>query len=197
TNWFRDYLFFPLAFSISNKLQKPKYLQLKTDYWIYFFAALITFGLTGFWHGASWSFLLWGLYHGAWLVINRFLLKKFFKRIGKTSSILITFIIVLIGWVLFRAENMNEAVVFLSQMFSLETSSLIFPFSFWLILTIGIFISFVPAFGKMESFFENIRSEDKRLPFFVIRYTITAMLLILCMSEIVSTGFNPFIYFRF
>ncbi|MBT4729699.1 MAG: MBOAT family protein, partial [Bacteroidetes bacterium] len=47
TNWFRDYLFFPLAFSISNKLQKPKYLQLKTDYWIYFFAALITFGLTG------------------------------------------------------------------------------------------------------------------------------------------------------
>jgi len=104
---------------------------------------------------------------------------------------------VLIGWVLFRAENMNEAVVFLSQMFSLETSSLIFPFSFWLILTIGILISFVPAFGKMESFFENIRSEDKRLPFFVIRYTITAMLLILCMSEIVSTGFNPFIYFRF
>ena len=197
TNWFRDYLFFPLAFSISNKLQKPKYLQLKTDYWIYFFAALITFGLTGFWHGASWSFLLWGLYHGAWLVINRFLLKKFFKRIGKTSSILITFIIVLIGWVLFRAENLNEAVVFLSQMFSLETSSLIFPFSFWLILTIGILISFVPAFGKMESFFENIRSEDKRLPFFVIRYTITAMLLILCMSEIVSTGFNPFIYFRF
>lgn len=197
TNWFRDYLFFPLAFSISKKLKKEKYLNLKTDYWIYFFAALITFGLTGFWHGASWSFLIWGLYHGAWLVLNRFVLKRFFKQIGRIPAILITFIIVLVGWALFRTENISQFTLFISNMFSAGSSSQIFPIEFWLLFSIGLLISFLPSFGKLEVFFDRLRSGEKHLSFFILRYALVFILLVLCMSEVVSTGFNPFIYFRF
>ncbi|MBC8343507.1 MAG: MBOAT family protein [Bacteroidetes bacterium] len=197
TNWFRDYLFFPLAFSFSKKMGKGKYLNLKTDYYIYFFTSLITFGLIGFWHGASWAFLLWGLYHGIWLILNRFLLKSFFRKIGKIPAILITFLIVLVGWVLFRCDDMDQSLVFFHKMFSFSSTGQIFPSSFWLIFILSLIISFLPALGKLESYFEKIRFEEKSLSFSIFRYILILAILILCMSEVVSTGFNPFIYFRF
>jgi alginate O-acetyltransferase complex protein AlgI len=197
TNWFRDYLFFPLAFAFSKAMKKQKYLQIRADYWIYFFGATITFALTGFWHGASWNFLLWGVYHGFWIVADRFFLKKIMRKVGKPVSIVFTFFLVLMGWVLFRCESMPEIKQYFWNLYAYSPSTIDFAKSFWLAYGLGLSIAFLPAVKNIEQFFYSNREKEYASGYSVLRYTGIAILLILCMSEVVSTGFNPFIYFRF
>ncbi|HCT70925.1 MAG TPA: MBOAT family protein, partial [Bacteroidales bacterium] len=76
----------------------------------------LVFLISGFWHGAAWNFVVWGAFHGFFLIADRIFLLKFFAAIGKAPSILITFIITLVGWVLFRAETLPYAIHYLGRM---------------------------------------------------------------------------------
>jgi D-alanyl-lipoteichoic acid acyltransferase DltB (MBOAT superfamily) len=116
TTWFREYLFLPLAYSVSNKMKKMEYLKVKTEIWIYLIASLLTFLLCGLWHGPEWKFILWGGMHGVALVIHRAFKKFLKKRIHDNFfsiffSWLITFSFVVFLWVFFRATDITQEVL--------------------------------------------------------------------------------------
>ena len=102
--WMKNYLYIPLG---GNKVNSNKRL--------YFNLGLV-FVLSGFWHGASWSFIFWGIYYGFWLVLERIFLKKYLDKIGVLSVPLI-FTIAIVGWVFFRCDNLSNAFTFVQHMF--------------------------------------------------------------------------------
>ncbi len=89
TTWFRDYVFLPISFTVSWRIKGEKILFIKTDLFIYIVASTITWFLTGLWHGANYTFIIWGLIHGFFLIVYRIQKnprKKLFKRIGITNN---------------------------------------------------------------------------------------------------------------
>jgi len=185
--WMRNYLYIPLG---GNRVASKSRLYL--NLWLVFLAS-------GLWHGASWSFVLWGAYHGLFLVMERGFLLKIYEKIGKLPSMLITFFFVVIGWVFFRIENISDAFLFLKRMFVFEggtTSNLIdSEFYSYLFLAVGFSLITVYKFGKkwQDSIFFDPYSNKKHLTVFCI----VIVLLVLSISSITALGFNPFIYFRF
>ena len=115
--WFRDYLFLPLAYAVSRKMPKERYLNIRADKIIYLVATTVTFLLCGFWHGAAWTFILWGAWMGFFLIIDRIFLLKYLKKAGKIPSILITFFLIVIGWLIFRAESIDDAHFLVRRLF--------------------------------------------------------------------------------
>lgn len=196
--WFRDYIFLPLAYTTSRKLPKERYLGLRADKVIYLIATSITFLLCGFWHGAAWTFIIWGAYMGFFLIIDRLFLLKFLKKTGKSGSITITFIIITLGWVIFRSENLHSAWFFIQRMFAFQGADnmvLLNP-KFWTILGIATIFSFSGVFKWAENKVEKLYVNPGNAV--MITYTIIAILLfIINAAAITSSGFNPFIYFRF
>jgi len=165
---------------------------------LYFNLAFVFF-LSGLWHGASWTFIVWGCYHGFFLIIERMFLNKFYSKIGKLPSIIITFFIVMMGWVFFRAEDMNDAMQYINKLFviDLHPTNHIYLIDFYVLLGIAVLFSFMNVFKlqqKIEkSVYFSLYNNKKTLVMGVICYT----LLILSASAMVSASFNPFIYYRF
>jgi alginate O-acetyltransferase complex protein AlgI len=184
--WMRNYLYIPLG---GNQVAKSRlYLNL----WLVFLAS-------GLWHGASWSFVLWGAYHGIFLVMERGFLLKIYEKIGRIPSMMITFFFVVIGWVFFRIEKISDAFVFVKRLFVFkgDTNSNLLDSEFFNYLFIAIAFSFITYFniGKkwQDAFYFENYSNKKHLTFI----SLTIILLILSISSITALGFNPFIYFRF
>jgi len=136
TNWFRDYLFLPIAYSVSGSIKSDRILTLKTELFIYIFGITITWMLTGLWHGANLTFIVWGLFHGFFLTMNHIIAKprkRLLKRIQiRTDNNLLvladslsTFIIVMFSWIFFRSESVGQALTYISGIFS--SSILTFP----------------------------------------------------------------------
>jgi D-alanyl-lipoteichoic acid acyltransferase DltB (MBOAT superfamily) len=129
TQWFRDYVFLPLSFSISWKLKNERVFYIKADLFIYIAASIVTWILTGLWHGANYTFLIWGLLHGFYLIIFRIQIKprkRLFNKLGinNNSGILIfiesiiTFFLISLAWVFFRSPTVEDGVNYLILMFS-------------------------------------------------------------------------------
>lgn len=184
-NWMRNYLYIPLG---GNRVKSQA--RLYFNLWFVFLAS-------GLWHGASWSFVFWGAYHGFFLVIERIFLNKVYQRIGSLLSTIITFFWVVIGWVFFRVEKLSDAFVYLRKMFSFRFTHISLTAEFLTFFCLAIFFAFF-AYGEFGR-----RIQDK---VYVNRYplsrhltmTLSGLLLfILALSTISSQGFNPFIYFRF
>ena len=106
SRWFRDYVYIPLGGNRAGTARTYRNL-------------LIIFVLTGFWHGANWTFLVWGLYHGAWLVIERLTGTGKVTETGPALVVrrAVTFLIVVVGWVFFRAESLTRALTMIRAMF--------------------------------------------------------------------------------
>lgn len=184
--WMRDYLYIPLG---GNKVSAKRM----------YFNLWVVFLISGLWHGAAWNFVIWGGFHGLFLVLDRLFLLKFYKIIGKVPSIIITFIIVLIGWVLFRAESMGQASDFLNRMFAFNFSAdeIFFNRKFYVILLMAVFFSFYGSFSKIELWQEKLFGKQKGMSSILVMVSISIILFIVCLGYITSSGFNPFIYFRF
>jgi alginate O-acetyltransferase complex protein AlgI len=117
STWFRDYLFLPLAYALSRRIPEGRFLAVRNDMWIYAAAMLTTMLLCGMWHGALWTFALWGLWHGAFLVAeNSTVGKRARKRLKPPLRLLLTQVIVLCGWVVFRAADGHQIVAFFAAM---------------------------------------------------------------------------------
>lgn len=198
STWLRDYVFLPLAYSISRALPKEKYLNLRADKVIYLIATSVTFLLCGFWHGAAWTFILWGVYQGIFLILDRLFLLKYLKKAGKVPAIIITFLFIVIGWVLFRSQNIDYFYFFIRRMFSFQSLSnnVWLDIKFWIMLGIAVFFSFWGGLRGIENWQKKLFTEPgSRL---LITFAILAILLfVLCETTISTTGFSPFIYFRF
>ncbi len=185
--WMRDYLYIPLG---GNRVSKNRL----------YFNLWLVFLLSGLWHGAAWNFVLWGAFHGLFLILDRLFLIRFYKRIGKYPSILITFLITIIGWVVFRSESVYQIGYFIKTMFIPKTNDLIFHQSdkFLWVLGFAIVFSFITIFGfgrKIENYF--FYRHNLSIKGHLLMFSIATILFVLSYSSMVSSGFNPFIYFRF
>jgi alginate O-acetyltransferase complex protein AlgI len=184
-SWMKNYLYIPLG---GNKVSTKR---LYFNLWLVFLTS-------GLWHGASWSFVFWGAFHGFFLVIERAFLLKVFTQIGKIPSILITFLIVNIGWVFFRVEKINDAFLFITRLFIFDFNAApIFDIEFKTYLVVAVFFSFFAVFKFnqkiQDSVYFDAYSDKKHL----ILASVSLLIFVISVSSITSFGFNPFIYFRF
>jgi len=182
SSWFKDYLYIPLG---GNR--KGKARTVINNY--------IVFGLCGLWHGASWNFFIWGLYHGTMLMLERLGLSNCIKKIPRIFSNLYVWLFAIIGWVVFRTTNIDHAKEFLKIMFTGNNASSFFSFytaidfisySNFLLLIIGILFSY--------PIFEN---KYKKIKFLTIDTIILVSLFIVTYVFAMTSTFSPFIYFRF
>lgn len=178
-SWFREYLYIPLG---GNKINKTRtYINL-----------FIVFLATGIWHGANWTFIFWGIWHGAFIILERIInIEKY-----KSFQIIIlrhiyTVLIFVVGWVLFRADNLYYAYNYIKLMFSLEKNIKIgYTLLYYmnnkviLVLIISIFISLFNC--------KFITEKDNK-----ISNCLSILILILSIISISAATYNPFIYFRF
>jgi alginate O-acetyltransferase complex protein AlgI len=186
SRWMRDYLYIPLGGNRVNKL------RLYINLWIVFL-------LSGLWHGASWNFIAWGTFHGLFLIADRLFLLKFLNSIGKIPAVIITFIITLVGWSFFRIESINTAFEFIHKLFSFDFKENIyyFDFKFRFIFILGFIFSFISIFNiglKAEKFLYQTALNFR---FSIYKSVIAVIHLIVCLANLATSGFNPFIYFRF
>jgi alginate O-acetyltransferase complex protein AlgI len=189
STWLRDYIFMPLSLSFRNSGNKGVFLSV-----------LITFVLCGFWHGAAWNFVFWGFYQGVFLVLERVFLLKLKKRIGLYPNIIFTFLIVIVGWVFFRSENLQKAFQFVKKMFAFEFGHdkyLITNNDFDYMIVIAIFFSFWTLNKRAKALHDKFYySELNNMQLFVFT-SVSIVLYFLCSAFVSGSTFNPFIYFKF
>ena len=184
-NWMRNYLYIPLG---GNRVPK----------WRLYFNLWLVFLASGLWHGASWSFILWGAYHGLFLVLERGFLYKFYTIIGKLPSTILTFFLVMIGWIFFRVEKISDAFLFIKRMFAFKVEPHIsFNLEFYIYLIIAIFFGSFTYSSLGQKIQDTIYFENYTVKRHFAITIIVLILMILSISSITSLGFNPFIYFRF
>ena len=182
--WFREYLYFPLGGS-------------RVETWKIIRNLLIVWLCTGIWHGANWTFIVWGLYHGALQLIEKFLLKNILEKIPKVVKIPLTFLAVVIGWVFFFAPNLGYAVTWLGRMFGvggtfMDTTAKYYLAGSWLVLLIG-FIGAYPLPARLGGSLYRTR---RAWPM-VVSVVWFALLLILCIAGMTSSTYSSFLYFQF
>ncbi len=181
SSWFRDYLYIPLGGNRKSNLITYRNL-------------IIVFLATGFWHGASWNFIFWGGWHGAFLLIERAFLSGYLKKIPIIGHIY-TIFVVLLGWVFFRLETLPYAISYIKIMFipsfdnwyahlPLFSRDTVFYLLCGLVLSTPIYLK---IFAKAETTYVTR----------AMRYAFQYLLFLVSISYMVSSSFNPFIYFRF
>jgi alginate O-acetyltransferase complex protein AlgI len=196
SNWMRDYLYIPLG---GNRVKSK--IRLYFNLWVVFL-------ISGFWHGAAWTFIAWGVFHGVFLILDRLFLLRFYRMIGKPLSIIITFIITLVGWVIFRAETFPQAVSYIATMFDFGNMDLTISTTqgtydwfieqrFLIIFGVASFFSFLPTINFFEKNMNPFFGTQGEKDFIFLKSILAIVLLYICMTEVISTGVNPFIYYRF
>lgn len=187
SSWFRDYLYIPLGGNRKGKLRT------EVNKGIVFFC-------TGLWHGASWNFVLWGLWHGVFIILEDLLPKggKVRRAIGHVTTPLI----VLLGFVLFRADTLGDAGRIFSQMFTgvdftLQSDALLRTLLSPLnILTVMLGTAFsLPLLPRMKAYAQGEGKAAAALR--AGSYLACGGLFLLCVMNLAGSAFNPFIYFRF
>ena len=181
----KEYLYIPLG---GNRISTKRT----------YFNLTVVFLISGLWHGASWTFVLWGLFHGLFLILDRLFMLDLLKKAGRLPSILLTFLVVVLGWVLFRAETVGAAAGYYKALFAFRggLTTALSP-QFVLFFALAIVFSFLPVLKIgdrwMERVFGGVYSKRMALGLFLI----AIMLFFLSVGTLAVTDFNPFIYFRF
>jgi alginate O-acetyltransferase complex protein AlgI len=182
SSWLRDYLYIPLG---GNRAGTGRT----------YFNLMIVFLLCGLWHGAGWTFLVWGLWHGFWLVVERaFGRKPFYAALPAAARVLVTLLLITIGWVIFRAETLSEAGRLLTLMFvptaaqggSVLLSSIIYTRGHLVIMALCALFVFQPVQG-----FDWTRRLDWS------RVLVPAALFVFSLLTLFAQSFRSFLYFRF
>lgn len=184
STWFRDYLYIPLGGNRKGNV----YVNL-----------LIVFAVTGFWHGASFNFIVWGLWHGLFLMIERALkLRTVEKSRLAPLRYILTMLVVLIGWVFFRAEGLRESLNYLGVMFGVIKTENV-GFTSWYYINTKVIIALViaviaslPIAGS--KFFKSV---TRHSAWKYMSAVIAILLFFVSAVFVVSSTYNPFIYFRF
>ena len=182
STWFRDYVYIPLGGNRKGKMRM--YLN-----------SLIVFALTGIWHGAEWQFLVWGMYHGLFLTIEKMGFKNVLKKIPPVLRHLYTLLVVCVGWVFFRATTLTAATEYLQNMFTFSfdglRSDVVTRFTgfFWFMFVLAIIFS-VPAKDWIIGKVAVLKNET-------VVYAGCLLLFIVSVVYLSGLSYNPFIYFKF
>lgn len=181
----KEYLYIPLG---GNRVSQARL----------FFNLGIVFLISGLWHGASWNFVLWGAFHGTFLILDRVFLLSLLKKIGRVPATLFTFFIVALGWVVFRVEQLGPAVHFYKALFAFRPGSQVnLSAHFISIFCIAILFSFLPMLKSGERLLQTIFAEHYTSKTTYTMLAITLTLFVLSVGALCVSNFNPFIYFRF
>ena len=184
--WMKNYLYIPLG---GNKVSKRRL----------YFNLWFVFLLSGLWHGAAWNFVIWGAFHGFFLVIERLFLAKLLTKAGSVIALGYTFFVTVMGWVIFRIEDYQSAFVFYERLFSFEFASFDFfsDVQFLIFLLLAAFFSFFTLLPSGQKIQQKIFYTDYSKAGFIIGFAVAILLVFLSVSSIATSDFNPFIYFRF
>lgn len=186
SSWFRDYLYIPLGGSRKGVFNTYRNL-------------VIVFLVTGLWHGASWNFIIWGVFHGMFLIFERIGLKNQLKKLPSFIAHFYLLIVVLIGWVFFKAETLDYALNYIGTMFGINAGSDYLPLLYFNNFTIIIFflgICFsMPLRNKISHFIEKAIPQTQMAN--NLKYVCYLVLFGVTILELAGSSYNPFIYFRF
>lgn len=180
--WFREYVYIPLG---GNRKGLSRQIINIAVVWF----------LTGLWHGARWNFILWGLYFGILLMIEKLFMLKLLKKAPALVSHIYSIIIILFGWVLFYFEDMSEMGVFISRMFGSDGFMMSGDISSTIIAYIPLLvISAIASTPLVNKLYHNIKSKPV---LYVIDNAGCVLALLLCTAALVSSDYNPFLYYKF
>lgn len=185
SQWFRDYLYIPLG---GNRVDKNTYIR----------NIFIVWFCTGLWHGANWTFILWGLYYGCLLLLEKFFLREKLEKLSKPISHIYTLLVVLIGWVFFMSPNITTAFSTLGKMISIGTTTFannqakFMLKSYFILFVLAILLS-TKVYDRIQIFVYN----QYKMKAVYTTWTIYIILLIICIAFIVGGTYHSFLYFAF
>lgn len=197
STWFRDYLYIPLGGNRHGTMRT-------------YYNLIITFLLCGFWHGANWTFIIWGLYHGFFLVVERMTRGSSWLTLWRPFRHIAALAVIIIGWVIFRAETIHHAFVFLKAMFGVTHNQSYF--SAWLYMDakylLSCTVSIIAVTPLCKIVMSQIRSSVAYLSLQALstrfdalvgagQVFILAIILFLSILQMSTASYTPFIYFRF
>ncbi|MFM7080237.1 MAG: MBOAT family O-acyltransferase, partial [Bacteroidota bacterium] len=182
--FFRDYVYIPMGGNRKNAVMN----------------IMVVWALTGLWHGASWNFIIWGMYFGVLLLIEKILLKELLAKAPKIVQHLYALFFIVVGWSIFYFTDLTELKVFVGTLFSvpanlqvgLEVQSSIEQNIFWLIFALALCMPVYDTVGnKLKSKITNANT----LSFGTV--TANFIMLLIATALLVNSSYNPFLYFRF
>ena len=163
----------------------------------------IVWALTGFWHGAEWNFLLWGLYYAIFLVIEKCFLLKIWDKVPSVVRIIYTLIIVFFGWVLFRCEGLDACITTMGTLLNFGSIDAAAWASAWeylqqysIYFVLGIIFSF-PIYPAIRKKLSEIKNTKARFAWRLFGYVCLLALMFVSITFLAEAAYNPFIYFRF
>lgn len=186
SSFFRDYVYIPLGGKYRHQI----------------FNICVVWFLTGLWHGASWNFILWGVFYGALLIVEKLGLLKVLEKIPSVFSHLYLMFLTLIGWTIFYTTDLGKLGGYFGVMFGLSGNALSDPQLsitfmnnlFWLIAAV---LFCMPITQLVKRWAQAQRSEGVRAGISIVNAIMNVMLLFVCTAMLVGDSYNPFLYFRF
>lgn len=184
-SWFRSYVYIPLG---GNRKGLPRTL----------INLFITWMLTGFWHGASWNFLLWGVYFGVIIILERLFLGEWLKKIPAFLQVAYSFILVVFGWVLFEFDKLSNVFLYFKAMFGANatpianSNTLYYLLSYIIVFALCIFFSS----DKSQKLFNGFKNKFPKISEYAVP-AVCIILFLVCTAYLVDATYNPFLYFRF
>ena len=185
-NWMKNYLYIPLG---GNRVSLQR---------MYFNLCLV-FILSGLWHKASWNFVVWGCFHGLFIISDRLFLDSMTKNWHRVFKILLTFFITTIGWLIFASMDLRFLARYFTVLMGFDNNQ---PFKmpeleFCLSLGVALFFSFIGYFNFWQHLQQKIYFEKLRNRYHMLFCFISLVLFFISLSYVTTSGFSPFIYFRF
>ena len=183
SSWFRDYIYIPLG---GNRVGKLKWIR----------NIMVVWFLTGLWHGAEWNFIIWGLYFGILLIIEKMFLLKYLQKIPKFITIIYTNIVVMISFIIFNGNGTTQilenigGLIGIGNVPVISKESIYYLKSYLVVLVIGM-IGATPILKNLFNKEKIHKIVNILEPIFLL------CILIICTSYIIDGSFNPFLYFRF
>ena len=183
--WFREYVYIPLG---GNRVSTLKHIRNLFVVWL----------LTGLWHGASWNFVVWGLYYGFILFMEKIILHKILSKTPKIIKHIYTMLLVMIGWVLFGSMNLTSALEYLKVMFGLSGNALVDNSAIYYLYTnIKLLIILTLCSTPIISIiFRQIIKKGKSVGI-LFAVSINIIIILISIAYLVNETYNPFLYFRF
>ncbi len=184
-SWFRDYVYIPLGGS-----RRGNGILIRN--------ILIVWALTGLWHGASWNFIIWGLYFGILLLIEKLFVKKYLEKIPGVFRCIYTLFIVLISFIIFSADSMNGALLTINNLFRAEMfidEGVIYYLKSYLPLLIVSLFGVTPLIKNIYIKIGKNKSISKILN--ILEPVFLLLLLVIVTAYLIDSSYNPFLYFRF
>lgn len=192
STFFRDYVYIPLG---GNRKGKTRTVLNR----------IIVFFLTGLWHGANWTFIIWGLFHGFFLLLEEFI--PVIKKLPKFILHIYTLVAVTVGFVIFRAESLGQAVSFIAKMFSgfdFSAEAMSYAVQPLTPFFVVMFIAAVVCCGPLQKLAGRVRKLENadsltkgENALQIVSFVLSVAVLLWCIIRLAGGSYNPFIYFRF